>query len=517
MNGDTDLMYLIRFPAEAAHDGARYICRFKHVEEPLTGSVSHTPGQTTQTDERLAWVDGRTVAWMEEHRTGDGPPRIVTNRGRIALSTQVGALTLEELFGPEESGRGSDYWQPRVEMARWIVSPETDSRLSSLTRHLARRMPTPRPTAGTLLQSLTDHFKERSPNDGSRVLDALFYLHVYNRLLGLTHGTSWDDWREGAPPELLHQLDQLAHDLDRLNRLPMCGALRVAVSSVLHGRSRGGENARRLGEMQGTREALADEVGALSYGMPSADRALDEPCFLGISSFDFTPAHRPVVMYSGDPAFLRAYLTRITSTILIFPEVDFHVLILGAEDECLEFGHILRRYVALSAEWRRQPLRSTLNMSWGPVPAEVSDPKAYFASARILFARAHLEAFPEGLWIHDADLYPTADIVPFIPKLRQHDIGISLSKLQGGLLPWKRYLAGNLFLNATPATTRFLQDASFYLRSMLTATNGTWMVDQNALSWAAEQSHKIDFFDMLAARVPLTQSTLAARIERDLP
>lgn len=508
-------VYAVHLPAEESVDGARYICRFRHAEEDLSGAIAYTPGETYRSGGRLRWLDDRTVAWIEE-RGSDGGSRAVTPRGRIGLSGQAAKLTLDDLFAPVAAVQGLDPWLGRIDMARWIVSPATEERLASLVRHLSRRLPRHRPSSGTLLEALVSVYRGRGPNDGSRVLDVLFYLDSYNRLLGITAGMAWDDLRHSPSDQVQDQLVSLSGELALLDRLPLCAALRVAIESVVHGRRAGSRVAASLRSLPGIEDVLVDEVGALSYGSVPDAVELPPPNFVGIDNYDFTPAQRPTILYSGNPAFFRAYLTRLTSTIIIFPEFDFHVLLLGDEPECVDFAAAMRHYVEESATVRRQPLVSNLTMSWAKVPHQVTHAKSYFASARFIFAHEHLDAFPEGLWIHDVDLYPTADITPFLSDLRRCDVGISVSRLQAGLLPWKRYLAGNVFLNDTPGTRAFLAETSRYLRHWLAST-GTWMVDQNALSWAAERSPHLAIVDMLTARVPLVQSTLAGRIERHLP
>ena len=219
------------------------------------------------------------------------------------------------------------------------------------------------------------------------------------------------------------------------------------------------------------------------------------------------------ILYSGNPEFYRAYLGRIFYFMTVFEEYHYHFSLLGPRKEANEFVDEMLQLWNAMASIKRQASRNRLSVSFAEVPENLPNRVSFLASARYLFAAQNIEKFPKGLWIHDIDLYPDGDFRPIIGRIpKTADIAISLSPFLGGILPWKRFLAGNVYLRSTPKTQRFLSCVQEYLDYWLQA-DGSWMIDQNALAHGAEKTVGLEYFDLLASHIPMRQSSMASLLE----
>ncbi len=189
---------------------------------------------------------------------------------------------------------------------------------------------------------------------------------------------------------------------------------------------------------------------------------------------------------SLDPGFFRIYGPQILFQAHQMPELRFNLILCASPIEAQEV-------VADSETFRdgmvtMTGLKAVSNVTiWNtPVPDVPGDPKAFFASARFLAAPTLLERHKQ-VYLLDADLFFTQDPVPYMTKNRRTPVASSSASTGvTALSPWRRYTAGNVLLQQSPAAAPILTDIRNYLaRGMQEPDN--WMLDQNALAFAVER------------------------------
>ena len=114
----------------------------------------------------------------------------------------------------------------------------------------------------------------------------------------------------------------------------------------------------------------------------------------------------------------------------------------------------------------------------------------------------------------DADLIMNTDPAPFMRNTRQLTISTPLNEGPVGLVPWRRYMAGSLVANRALLRSPLLTHLHDYIRAGLTQPRG-WMLDQNALTYAAEHDTSGDFTPLNPYKRPAQVSRFMNRWEQN--
>src|SRR5699024_3862435 len=91
-----------------------------------------------------------------------------------------------------------------------------------------------------------------------------------------------------------------------------------------------------------------------------------------------------------------------------------------------------------------------------------------------------------NLYLMDADLAVDAHPGAFLKKVRELPVAVPKSLGASALSPWRRYMAGNIPLSRRILEKVFLNDLQRYLLHGMVRKD-SWMLDQNALSYAVEK------------------------------
>ncbi|GHD08258.1 hypothetical protein [Zhihengliuella salsuginis] len=503
-------MFVARVPQEFITGTSEPVAKFFSTTDDRRESLKLTRDRTYELASipKLAFVDHSTIAFLQH--TDNSGATVTTSRHRLGLLRELQKITVDKLFAPSSTSTDLDRILGAVRLARWIGTPVVEAALRALIKHAPRNaLRAYRPYQGTVLEALLKEVGQ-GLNDGTSISNALAYIYFYNELLRATAHTSKDE-RLGA-------LTAIHRDIVKLDRLPLCVALSTAITSVTSDwtqASRVADRARQLHSSPQTASA-EPETGVLTFGTPRPV----EPSVCRFTAKDLIGdivsrgTGRPCILYSGDPRFIRTYAPRLFFYMTAFPEFDYHFLIIGSQSEASACASDLVRLQEELAHFQHRTA-VPFSASYCEVPDDVDNIVSFYASARFLFANKQLEGFPAGLWIQDLDLFPDGDFTGHLARMQAADISIVASRSLAGLMPWKRYLAGSVFIRPTTTAGNLLNSVAEYLRFWLT-NGGQWMVDQNALSYAIDQNPNIVLYDMSAAQVPLRQSTVNSRLERVL-
>ncbi|TBT83377.1 hypothetical protein ET989_11865 [Propioniciclava sinopodophylli] len=406
-----------------------------------------------------------------------------------------------------------------ADAARWIDLDDSNRRFSRLSTDLGGEAAKGRPGTSTVLHRLLEELAaRRSLDDGSVLTSQLVHLAGLLELKEvLGHDSVVSLTETGAArvgEQAVARLRVLAERWAEYPTLVGAHVLHVCVVALLDGREAGAEIVRDS-ELPPQRIAaeMTTNLGVSTYGVVPNNESHPRAPLNWLRPADETaPSGLATVLYSADPAFIRKYAPRVLFYAGLFPELTYHLHVVGDLAACAETAEHLDGLARHIATVRGGGPPVQFRYSWASLPEWVVTPTSYYASARYLIARQLAAACGGPIWIQDVDLFPTADITAHEAAFSQVDIAMAISRSLGGLMPWKRYLAGNTRLQPGPRTDEFLAAVEDYLYHWLQQTH-SWMVDQNALTYAAERVPGVRVLEMARAGVQLRQSFLPNRIE----
>lgn len=212
---------------------------------------------------------------------------------------------------------------------------------------------------------------------------------------------------------------------------------------------------------------------------------------------------------SVDPSFFRIYAPTILHNAQQLPSVDFVIVLCATAQEADNLHQDASSYLAGLTALNRQDAPSNVRIMAVSTPNWVGNERTFYACARFLAVPGLLEDY-ESVYAMDADLFMVRDPRPFLTNTTT---ALSVPRTEGpfGVSPWRRYMAGSAVANrdylVSPARNR-LED---YL-SVGLAEQASWMLDQNALAYAAEGTP--GFRPIKRAR-PLTVGAFMGHWERN--
>ncbi|MEP0356623.1 hypothetical protein [Paraglaciecola sp.] len=110
--------------------------------------------------------------------------------------------------------------------------------------------------------------------------------------------------------------------------------------------------------------------------------------------------------------------------------------------------------------------------------------KAYFASVRFIRANEIIKMLNDSILIMDADAYINEKLQPLYDYLEGYDIGVFDTRGPWGMVPWRKYWAGCMYISNNKPGYQFadvLRNAHFYLWDY---QRPNWWIDQNAIFYA---------------------------------
>ncbi|WP_343317654.1 hypothetical protein AAFM46_10435 [Arthrobacter sp. TMP15] len=255
------------------------------------------------------------------------------------------------------------------------------------------------------------------------------------------------------------------------------------------------------------------DLGAITYGFSSTDISY-EPAAISWHSEEPISNTGITILYSGNIPFLRRYLGRIFYYLIAQPTLSTHIHIVADNMDATAFIIEANRLLSNLFEFsHRESVRPYISWSSQTPPREVGNLITYYACARYLVADEVMKRYNTSIWIQDVDLFPTAPTISANHRLQEYDVALVESGGLNFLAPWRRYLAGNVYISQSDNGRDFLKYTVEYIISFLSVED-SWMLDQNALDWAIEKSSTDTLIgNMKFLDIHLTQTTMNATIE----
>ncbi|WP_133249887.1 hypothetical protein [Brachybacterium endophyticum] len=235
-------------------------------------------------------------------------------------------------------------------------------------------------------------------------------------------------------------------------------------------------------------KALYVDMGALTYfDTPDIDNNAEQLAdTIRRSVFAADPGglrnHTAVAM-SVDANYLRIYAPILMHYAQQMPDVDHNIILCGDSGDTVEELQAFRTALAVM---NRSGAPDNVRIYEVPVPAEVVEPRTFYACARFFAIDALLEQYP-SVYVMDIDLTTNEDPRSYFRSLTHVPFAVPTSRGFDALSPWRRYMAGNLAVNRDALETNIVSDVQSYLAHGLTQPN-SWMLDQNALTYTIERN-----------------------------
>lgn len=183
---------------------------------------------------------------------------------------------------------------------------------------------------------------------------------------------------------------------------------------------------------------------------------------------------------SLDERFLRIYAPNIITHLIGLEHYNFHFTICGNE-KSKEYVDEFMKLISEYEKFARVSIKDRISFSYFEVPDWVKEKKTLYACARFFTAKRILsEKLFESVYIMDIDLTVTEDISSFMKKQMGYMMSFSFSRNNAALYPWRRFLAGNVFIGNK--ALHYLSLLCDYILFGLKEKN-SWMLDQNALDY----------------------------------
>lgn len=198
------------------------------------------------------------------------------------------------------------------------------------------------------------------------------------------------------------------------------------------------------------------------------------------------PTNTLGVGVSMDTAFFRIYAAWLYFYAQQLPEIDFNFFLCADEAEAADLMNDGDQFMSALANLNRGGKPSNINIYRIPTPGYVKDEKTFYACARFFTISELLSRYPNA-YLMDADLYLEANPTTFFRQVRNVAFAVPETTTTGALSPWRRHMAGNVAISRDVLGTGLVRDLQAYITHGL-RQSGSWMLDQNALTFAIENN-----------------------------
>lgn len=359
-------------------------------------------------------------------------------------------------------------------------------------------------------RDFTGPWIDRINHPASRLLKARLnaYESAWNAGMGdLRVDSSPDDAR--AVSERIARLYEGSGNLTEVQTL----ALRGQVES-LWSRDVAGQTFEEVrGHPKNASLAKSWDQGALSYFNSNQVFERSRSAENIVGTVPEVATSKSAFVISVDPVFFRIYAPMFLFNAQQIPEVDLVLLVCAGADEAGELIEESRQYLEALSRMNKQNVPRNVHFHAFPVPDWVGDRTTFYACARFLALPQILEQY-EYVYSIDADLIMRYDPTAFFRKTAK--VVLSFPHIAGslGMVPWRRYMAGNLVATQKLLGASFIGDLESYITAGLDQPRA-WTLDQNALAYAVERGDPGVYEPLENYSRPLITSTFMNRWERN--
>lgn len=257
--------------------------------------------------------------------------------------------------------------------------------------------------------------------------------------------------------------------------------------------------------------------GASTYKLLGEDRQLHQNNVQFYNDIDNIGKNNTVLV-SVDSKYLKRYGTMIFFTVIALQKYHFHIHVVGDNDittktinEAIQLFNQIKDFTGKVSEI------ITPTFSYEELPEYANSIKSFSATARFINASYFMEKFNTNLLILDADIFLTDDLKSYFNTINKYDIAIAFSKSVTTTLPWRRLMAGNIYLSNNEKAKKYIDLTRDYIVDNLKEKQ-SWTLDQNALTYAYEEIHNyykdITFGNVYEFNRPFSHPKLRTYIER---
>ncbi len=169
--------------------------------------------------------------------------------------------------------------------------------------------------------------------------------------------------------------------------------------------------------------------------------------------------------------------------------VSFHFLLNGSPGEVkglVETAAALKRQLGGLRGDRSRRYADNISFSTVAAPADLAEPRTFYACSRFLFARRVASEYQGPLVISDIDLFFREDPKRYLDGLDLERIGLQAHQGFMTLKPWRRFTAGTLLLPFVDRAHDHFEEVEHYLMAGI-GLDRSWTLDQNALAYMVER------------------------------
>lgn len=221
------------------------------------------------------------------------------------------------------------------------------------------------------------------------------------------------------------------------------------------------------------------------------------------------------IVVSADPTFYRIYGPMMLFNAQQVPETDFVFLVCADEPTTRQLVRTSRAYTAALSELNRQKPPANVSYYAVETPDWVNDERTFYACARFLALPDLLRRY-ENVYCIDADLIMKDDPAGFLKKTAKLTLSVPKNTSSVGIVPWRRHMAGSLAASRRLLDSPTLERLNRYICAGLQNPHA-WTLDQNALSYAVENSLPGEFEPLDAYARPVMVSNFMTRWEHNYP
>lgn len=493
--------------------GSRMILRLKNASTGDTVSMRVTYGKTYQieNDKLPKGAYGSLVAWIDTVCDGNTSPYTLRTKPKSLkdIDRISSLVTLQQPVAPDNTALGRT--EHIMNACRWISTTESRRETKRLTKNIISRVGGINSGHNSFIRMLLKSAADFNMiDDGTDIINQMLFLYFSSRIQ-VAARTQPNGMITGPTDNIDEIIQELSSYKSFVSLTVLQRCLKHSTSKsydkILLRKSLSADPDRRICEQNTL-------TGDSTFGYPAFPAVTP----ISLQRINEDPSKKksslPVILYSADPKYLRAYLPRLIYYVSVFKSFKYHIHIVAPKAQAESMAAIVESCVRAVCEIREISRDEIdLDMSWSECPSVIPSIASYAASVRYLVAEEIMNICDRPVWVQDVDLYPTGDITQFLSRLQQHHVSMFKSTFLGGILPWIKYLAGNVYVSNTREGRDFLKHIATYLYSFLSKTE-SWMVDQNALAYAVEaMGHSIVIGDTREMKLPLQQSALASLIE----
>lgn len=224
------------------------------------------------------------------------------------------------------------------------------------------------------------------------------------------------------------------------------------------------------------------------------------------------------ILLSMDAQFLKYYSIQLFYSIIALRNYHFHFHIVdynNTSNDAIKEAKSL--YENLIDYIRPKSPITAPTFSYEIYPEFVKDSKTYYACSRYVIAKNIMNQNDNDIFIMDADFFINDELETYLSKITAHDLSIPFSPALLSLFPWRRIMAGYVFLKNNSKSHEFLNLVRTYIINNLDKEN-SWTLDQNALTYAYEKIYDIcpdiNIGNSNKYDIPMSQPLLRKLIER---